>query len=303
MHEIDQAVKRIAGRHPDCFMNLFFGREHTVRLQGVEDAQIQIPEHRADKVWHVHDGVEDGYLLLEAILQPARREFRRLNLKNAAAQVFFNTPVITILLYLQRGDYATFPESYADELYGLRNTHRFARVLLWEHADRIRSGELKELAPFLPLFEKDPGPEVLQQMNAIIETVADPEQRLELKGFGAIVAARSFPEEIIRQYLNLEFPMIRETTFFSELLDQERAHGRVEGELKGELKGRHLTLRRLLERKFGPLTPDLVLTLQKLKSEELDALTVTVLDLQSLDELRLWLQNFYNGNSGRSATH
>ena len=97
--------------------------------------------------------------------------------------------------------------------------------------------------------------------------------------------------------------MIRETTFFSELLDQERAHGRVEGELKGELKGRHLTLRRLLERKFGPLTPDLVLTLQKLKSEELDALTVTVLDLQSLDELRLWLQNFYNGNSGRSATH
>lgn len=46
MHEIDNASKRIAALHPHCFMALFFGREHTVKLQGVEDAQIQIPEHR-----------------------------------------------------------------------------------------------------------------------------------------------------------------------------------------------------------------------------------------------------------------
>lgn len=101
--------------------------------------------------------------------------------------------------------------------------------------------------------------------------------------------------------------MIRETTFFSELLEPERAYGHVEGyaegEINGEIKGELKTLRRLLERKFGPLTPDLALSLQKLRSNELEALTVTVLDLQSLEELRLGLQNFYNGSSGRSATH
>ncbi len=292
-------------------MSLFFGRERSVKLRGVEDAQIQIPEHRADKVWRIVDGSKEGYLLLEAILQPARRDFRKLNLKNAAAQVFFNAPVITVLVYLQRGEYATFPESYKDELGGLCNDHCFARVLLWEHADRIRGGELKELAPFLPLFEKDPGPEVLQQMNSIIETVPDLEQRLELKSLGAIIAARSFSEELIKQYLTLELYMIRETTVFSEWLDQAEAKGRVEGyaegeikgELKGELKGRHLTLQKLLERKFGPLAADVTLSLQKLRSEELEALTMAILDLKSFDDLRVWLQKFKPESSARSATH
>lgn len=303
MHEIDQAIKHVARSHPECFMSLFFGRERTVRLQGVEDAQIQIPEHRADKVWRIHDGGKEGFLMLEAILQPARRDFRKLNLKNAAAQVSFNAPAITILVYLQRGEYSTFPESYEDELGGLRNHHHFARVLLWEHADRIRSGELKELAPFLPLFEKDPGVEVLQAMNAIIETVADPEQRMELKTLGAIIAARTFAEELIKQVFNLESPMIRETTLFSEWLDQAEAKGRVEGRVEGRDEGRHLTLQKILERKFGPLAADLTLALQKLKSAELEALTLAILDLQSLDDFRLWLQNLQSANAAQRVTH
>ncbi len=102
MNEIDYAIKRIAGRHSNSFMALFFGREHTVKLQGVEDTQIQIPEHRADKAWRVHDGVKEGYILLEAIMQPARRDFRKFNLKNAAAQAFFDAPVITVLVYLKK---------------------------------------------------------------------------------------------------------------------------------------------------------------------------------------------------------
>jgi predicted transposase YdaD len=303
MHEIDQAVKHIARSHPHCFMSLFFGHERNVKLQGVEDAQIQIPEHRADKVWRIHDGNTEGYLMLEAILQPARRDFRKLNLKNAAVQAFFDAPVITVLVYLQRGEYATFPESYEDELGGLRNGHRFARVLLWEHADRIRSGELKELAPFLPLFEKDPGPEVLEQMNSVIEAVADPEERLELKTLGAIIASRKFAENLVKQVLNLESPMIRETTIFSEWLDQAEAKGRIEGYAEGENKGRHLTLQKLLERKFGPLTTELSLSLQKLRSEELEALTTAIFDLQSLDEFRAWLQSLQAANFAGSLKH
>lgn len=230
--------------------------------------------------------------MLEAILQPARRDFRRLNLKNAAAQVFFDAPVITVLVYLKKGDHPTFPEEYEDELGGLQNSHRFSCVLLWEHADRIRSGELKELAPFLPLFEKDPAPEVLQEMNAIIETVANPEQRLELNSLGAIVASRAFSDEIIKQYLTLEFPMIRETTIFSEWLDQ--------AEHKDEIKGRHLTLQKLLTRKFGTLDSEVNLSLQQLNSSQLEALTMAIFDLQSLEDFHAWLKNTRAGNMSAS---
>ncbi len=176
MNEIDEAVKRIAGRHPECFMSLLFGREHTVKLQGVEDAHIQIPEHR-----------------------------------------------------------------------------------------------------------------------------------LELKSLGAIVAARAFSEELIKQYLTLELSMIRETTIFSNWLDQAEAKGRVEvrveGYTDGEIKGRHLTLQKLLERKFGPLSAELTISLTRLRSEDLEALTMAILDLQLLEELRALLQSFQSENSTRSLKH
>jgi predicted transposase YdaD len=184
-----------------------------------------------------------------------------------------------------RGNYATFPDGYEDELGGLTNAHRFVRILLWEHEERIRSGELKELAPFMLLFYDVPDPGILEVANQLIETVADPQQRLELKSLGAIIAARYFSDEIIRQYLKLEFPMVRETTIFKEWFDQSRAEGRAEGEVSGNRR----LLQKQLERKFGPLSQDLKEHLQKLDSAQLDALATALFDLATIEDLRAWL--------------
>jgi predicted transposase YdaD len=293
MHELDHAVKVVCALSPNCFLDLFYGSGRKVVLKSVEDAQIQIPEHRADKVWRVHDGVREGCIALEAIAVPDRRDFRSINLKNAALQVNLNVPVITVLVYLERGKYATFPEGYEDELGGLTNAHRFARVLLWEHEERIRSGELKELSPFLLLFYTAPDPRILEVENQLIETVEDPEQRLELKSIGAIIAARYFSEEIIKQYLKLEFPMIRETNVFKEWFDQSRAEGRaegrVEGLVEGEISGKRLLLQKQLEKKFGLLSQEVKERLQKLNSEQLDALATILFDLATAEDLRAWL--------------
>lgn len=295
MHELDHAVKVVCAWHPNCFLDLFYGRERKVVLKGVEDAQIQIHEHRADKVWRVHDGVREGCVTLEAISTPDQRDLRRLNLKNAALQTNLDLPVITILVYLMRGKYATFPDGYEDELGGLTNSHRFARLLLWEHEERIRSGELKELAPFLPLFYEVPDLSILEVENRLIEDVADPQRRLELKGIGAIIAARHFSEEIIKQFLKLDFPMIRETTIFTEWLDQRYQEGVVAGELtgetKGELKGKRLLLQKQLERKFGPLARELKERLQPLDGDALDTLAEALFDMTTVDDLRAWLMH------------
>ncbi len=137
-------------------------------------------------------------------------------------------------------------------------------------------------------------------MNAIIETVADPEQRVELKSLGVIVAARVFSDEVIKQNLSQEIPMIRQSTIFSELLDQAENKGRSEGESKGEIKGRHFTLQKQLERKFGALAPDVKLSLQQLNSAQLEALTMAIFDLQSLDDFRTWLKDTRAGNMSAS---
>ncbi|MDZ7362101.1 MAG: DUF4351 domain-containing protein [candidate division KSB1 bacterium] len=211
--------------------------------------------------------------------------FPAFNLKNAALQVHFNLPVITVLIYLERGKYAAFPDGYENELGGLVNAHRFARILLWEHEARIRSGELTELAPFLPLFYDDPKPDILEVENQIIETISDPQQRLELKSIGAIIAARHFSEEIVQRYFKLEFPMIRETTIFKEWLDQRYNEGRVDGEISGKQR----LLKKQLERKFGPLSQELKKQLQELDVEQLDLLAMDFLDLATVDDLQAWL--------------
>ena len=69
--------------------------------------------------------------------------------------------------------------------------------------------------------------------------------------------------------------------YFSE----GEAKGRAEGEAKGEAKGRGATLIRLLERRFGPLSPDLVSRVEAASPEELDAWTDQVLDASSLEEM------------------
>ncbi|MEK7729393.1 MAG: DUF4351 domain-containing protein [candidate division KSB1 bacterium] len=281
MHELDHAIKKICHWHPNCVLDLFFGSNRTVELKRVEDAQIQIPEHRTDKIWRVREGEKEGALLLEAITEPDQRDFDKIELKNVATRINLKIPVVTVLVYLQRGRYATFPEGYEDEIGGLTTKHVFSRILLWEHAERIRSGELKELAPFLALFEDEPGIEVLQTENRLIEGVADTEQRMELKAVAAIVAARKFSEELIRQYLNLEITMIRETTIFSEWLTQSRGEGKLEG--------KNTLLLKLLEKKFGRLSSELKSAVEKLDAEQLDDLAMDIFDFNNIEDLRIRL--------------
>ena len=65
VHEIDFVIKPIAGRCAYSVMVLFFGREYTVKLQGVEDTQIQMPEHRAEKALRVHNGAHESNIYLK----------------------------------------------------------------------------------------------------------------------------------------------------------------------------------------------------------------------------------------------
>lgn len=66
--------------------------------------------------------------------------------------------------------------------------------------------------------------------------------------------------------------MVRETTIFSEWLTQERNKGWVEG----KVEGKYATLQKQLEKRFGELALDFKLSLQKLSSDQLDALTLVI---------------------------
>lgn len=79
--------------------------------------------------------------------------------------------------------------------------------------------------------------------------------------------------------------MIRETTFFTEWLDQRYHEGLVEGEINGKRQ----LLQKQLEKKFGLLSPGIKERLLWINNEALDLLAVALLDLATVNDLSAWL--------------
>lgn len=91
------------------------------------------------------------------------------------------TPIISVPIYLKPRKKA-IPKTYQVEVGGyLFHEFSYKAILLWEHADDIRSGKLYPLAPLLLLFDKEPSRETLvQQRDIIIKHEANPARRRTL---------------------------------------------------------------------------------------------------------------------------
>jgi hypothetical protein len=98
--------------------------------------------------------------------------------------------------------------------------------------------------------------------------------------------------ECVQAYLPLEGPQLDE---FNQLLLTER-YAEIQpmattwfeqGIETGILQGQIRTLRKLIEKRFGPLTPPVLTRLDACSEEELDRITVQLLDARSLTELGL----------------
>ena len=83
-----------------------------------------------------------------------------------------------------------------------------------------------------------------------------------------------------------------------EGLLEGRQEGRQEGREEGLLEGRQEGLKRetelvlrMLNRKIGPLTPEIEAQVKKLEIEELENLGETLLDFAQIEDLTNWLSN------------
>lgn len=127
-----------------------------------------------------------------------------------------------------------------------------------------------------------------------------PERRAWLKAetLRRIIAApesdrrRFFLCECVQAYLPLEGPQLEE---FNNLLVTEKymAIQQVgttwfeQGIETGIVRGQLRTLRKLLEKRFGPLSPAVLTRLEAFSEVERDRITVQLLDARSLAELGL----------------
>jgi predicted transposase YdaD len=121
--------------------------------------------------------------------------------------------------------------------------------------------------------------EILRKIATLDDTKRQQaiEQLLILAGLRKL--ARAVQEGIHRM------DYFRELILNNEVLGPEYKRGLEEGELKGKLEGELTVLRRLLQRRFGAIPQWAEERLSRKGAEDLEALSVRILDATSLEQL------------------
>jgi predicted transposase YdaD len=304
---IDRSIKILFQRAPLAFFRLA-GVDAPPESVRAGDVQINIPEHRADQLFLVGDeGDPDRWgWHVEYQLAPDRRALPGWLLKNAAFNSQLGFPVVLTVVYLHRGRRSQFPDEIVIRAGALENRFAFHTIRLWEHAERIRSGELVELAPLLVLCEDDPGEEVLRtERDLILRANVEDRTRSDLLGVAISVAARYFSRDLLFHLFREELAMLKEASFIEEWiaegiakgeqlglqrgLERGMQQGLEQGMLRGQELGQELESRRvllkLLRHRFGELPAKVITRVERADRGWCEAMLDPALDARKLDDL------------------
>jgi predicted transposase YdaD len=263
-HPLDRSLKALIRRVPTAFLRLA-GIEANPNVVRIEDVTINLPEFRADQVLIIGPQEADGTKAVhfEFQMQPDRRVLRDWFLKNAALTAQLNVPVALLAIYLERGRYRTFPAAYEAAVGSLKTGFAFDTIHLWEHADRIRGGELAELAPLLVLCEDSPTEQTLEEERRLILGSRAPRaMQADLLAVALTVGTRYFAREIVLRHFRDELQMLKEASIIEEWVEEAQkkasAEGRAKGRAEGRAEGARELLLQLLQDQFGDLPTSVV---------------------------------------------
>lgn len=235
---IDLTIKRIIRDHPSLLLRLL-GIPLTTPYR-FEDAVVIPTEMRADHVFILQDenGKDTGAFYWEYVLVPKIEDHKKWSFKWGMLKKQLGLPVCMMVMYLERGNYATFPSAIVDIVGGLTTKLEFVSILLWEIEDRIRTGELAEFAPLLYLTQNDSNPSILEEEAAIIQSAPlSDKTKDELILLAVRAASRRFGSDIVRSIFKEKASMkLNENDFIGEFIEEAaeiRAKEIAEVQIKG----------------------------------------------------------------------
>jgi hypothetical protein len=221
-----------------------------------------------------------------------------------------NMPVILLVIYLEKGDRATFPAEHRVTAEGKETKLSFEALRLWEHRDRIISGELAELAPLLVLCEEEPTEQTLHREAELIHGSGLPRGvQASLAGLAMLVASRSFARAVLQAIFREDLEMVEQMENLRELFleagalekwaedtgitarirAEAKAEGEAVGEVRGEARGKTEIAREMVSRyltnRFGELPQVLASLIEQEDAEWCQDLFDRALRAQSLTEL------------------
>ena len=205
---IDISLKALIRRQPNALLRLV-GMEVDLGLLRIEDANINNPELHADNVLILDapEIPEPFAIYLEYQLQPKPDLLATWFTKCGGLTKQLGLPVLLLVVYVTKGNYATFPGRYLVTRGPLTTNFDFTVIKLWEHASQIASGMFPELAPLLVLCEDTPTEATVAREVALIRQSQLPvEVQSELLAIALSIATRSFRERYWKPYFERSYP-------------------------------------------------------------------------------------------------
>lgn len=285
---VDIALKVLARAAPTAFFRLADIEVDPSRIRHL-DVTVAVAERRADHVFLVTDaeGTPEWGLYLEGQMQPQRRTLRSWTSKWANLGDQQDLDLILLILYLQKGDRATFPDRYSVQRGNWGTELTFETIRLWEHADRIRSGELPEFAPLLILWENDPGEEVIQEERAMIHAAPlTTEERGDLLSLAYVVGTKFLVRAMLDAIFGEELPMLKNLGIISDWMEESEARG----EARGRADEARQMLTQVLELRFGSIPAVLTKQVEEATLDWCHSTLRLVMTVESYEELMSRLQ-------------
>jgi predicted transposase YdaD len=248
----DSTMKELAERRPRPWMSLLLGRR--VGDVQVINADLSTITAEADKLFRIQD--PRPFLVHNEFETSYKAESPLKGLRyNVLARVRHGLPVQTIFVLLRReADGEAFTGTFEAELpdgtkYLL---FRYNVVRVWElPPEPLLAGDLATLplAPISRVSEADVLT-IVRRVDDRIAQEASPDEAAELRAAAGLLLGLNHSGERLDTLLQGLHGM-RESATYQMILAEGRAEGRAEGKLDGEKE----ILRRLGEKRFGPMNP------------------------------------------------
>ena len=206
---------------------------------------------------------------------------KRMRAYAALAEEKYNLPTYPVLVNILKEGNVEIPTRYESELAGLQARQDYRVINLWEVDVEIAFTEpISPLIPFVPVLKGGADESTVQRALRILR--AD-EQLSQLETVMAFFASFVLDSSLVRQIMRWDMGILSESPWYQQILNEGRQQGKQEEAVA--------MITRLLNRRFGSLSPELQERLRGLTLEQLEELSEVLLDFTAIAQLETWLQN------------
>ena len=169
-------------------------------------------------------------------------------------------------------------------------SNRIVRVYLDDWLDRETDSFAIAIIQLI-LSSESQAVAMARQLGEKIEQENDPEIQEQVLELIETVLVYKFPK-LNRQEIEAMFTYsdLKQTRVYQEAKEEGEQRGLKLGEQRGLVKGQATMLLRLLNRKFGQISPSLRGKVNKLSAKQLENLAEALFDLETIADLSDWLK-------------